>query len=167
MGIVKPQRDICQDCAKVPRNALPRREQLLLRRRFRFCHHDPQQYRRMARQYFRSHEALQISEAFKDCLGPETRKYICAPCSNCKGQIRELLNTMILTPRTASAYGGLVELIVNAMSNKPARLHHGKATNKIGQNRRGANPAPFASLIKKMFFTEVKTSSDIPGCPCG
>ncbi len=59
----------------------------------------------------------QISEAFKDCLGPETRKYICAPCSNCKGQIRELLEHNDLYTKNSFAYGGLVELIVNAMSN--------------------------------------------------
>ncbi|MBO4301643.1 MAG: (Fe-S)-binding protein [Desulfovibrio sp.] len=59
----------------------------------------------------------QISEAFKDCLGPETRKYICAPCSNCKGQIRELLEHNDLYTKNNFAYGGLVELIVNCMSN--------------------------------------------------
>lgn len=59
----------------------------------------------------------QISEAFKDCLGPETKKYICAPCSNCKGQIREILEHNDLYTKNNFAYGGLVELIVNAMTN--------------------------------------------------
>ncbi|MDR2743740.1 MAG: (Fe-S)-binding protein, partial [Desulfovibrio sp.] len=59
----------------------------------------------------------QIGEAFKDCLGPETKKYICAPCSNCKGQIREILEHNGLYAKNSFAYGGLVELIVNAMSN--------------------------------------------------
>ena len=59
----------------------------------------------------------QIAEAFKDCLGPETRKYICAPCSNCKGQIREMLEHNDLYTKNNFAYGGLVELIVNAMVN--------------------------------------------------
>ncbi len=57
----------------------------------------------------------QIQEAFKDCLGPETRKYICAPCSNCKGQIRDMLETNDLFGKNSFAYGGIVELIVNAM----------------------------------------------------
>ncbi len=57
----------------------------------------------------------QISEAFKDCLGPETKKYICAPCSNCKGQIRDMLEMNDLYTKNMFAYGGLVELIVNAM----------------------------------------------------
>ena len=59
----------------------------------------------------------QIGEAFKDCLGPETKKYICAPCSNCKGQIRELLEHSDLFEKNSFAYGGLVELIVNCMTN--------------------------------------------------
>ena len=59
----------------------------------------------------------QIGEAFKDCLGPETKKYICAPCSNCKGQIRELLEHSDLYEKNSFAYGGLVELIVNCMEN--------------------------------------------------
>lgn len=59
----------------------------------------------------------QIGEAFKDCLGPETKKYICAPCSNCKGQIRELLEHNDLYEKNSFAYGGLVELIANCMEN--------------------------------------------------
>lgn len=59
----------------------------------------------------------QISEAFKDCLGPETKKYICAPCSNCKGQIRDILEENDLYSKNSFAYGGLVELIVNAMTD--------------------------------------------------
>jgi Fe-S oxidoreductase len=59
----------------------------------------------------------QIAEAFKDCLGPETKKYICAPCSNCKGQIREILAHNDLYTKNSFAYGGLVELIANAMVN--------------------------------------------------
>ena len=59
----------------------------------------------------------QIAQAFKDCLGPETKKYICAPCSNCKGQIREMLEHSDLYTKNSFAYGGLVELIVNAMVN--------------------------------------------------
>jgi Fe-S oxidoreductase len=57
----------------------------------------------------------QICEAFSDCLGPETKKYVCAPCSNCKGQIREMLHISNLTEKNSIAYGGIVELIVNAM----------------------------------------------------
>lgn len=57
----------------------------------------------------------QICNAFTECLGPETKKYVCAPCSNCKGQIRELLAHNNLLETNSIAYGGIVELIVNAM----------------------------------------------------
>jgi Fe-S oxidoreductase len=57
----------------------------------------------------------QICEAFGDCLGPETKKYICAPCSNCKGQIREIIKHSGLLEKNSLQYGGVVELIVNAM----------------------------------------------------
>lgn len=59
----------------------------------------------------------QICAAFADCMGPETKKYICAPCSNCKGQIREMLEHNDMYEKNMFAYGGLVELIVNAMTN--------------------------------------------------
>lgn len=57
----------------------------------------------------------QILAAFSDCLGPETPKYVCAPCSNCKGQIRDMLAYYGLWDKHRILYGGLVELIVNAM----------------------------------------------------
>jgi Fe-S oxidoreductase len=57
----------------------------------------------------------QIIDAFADQPGPEVKKYLCAPCSNCKGQIRDLLNYYGALERSGITYGGLVELIVNAM----------------------------------------------------
>ncbi len=57
----------------------------------------------------------QILEAFSDCIEPETRKYLCAPCSNCKGQMRDMLGYYGAWERCGILYGGLVELIVNAM----------------------------------------------------
>ena len=33
----------------------------------------------------------QLDKAFGDEIGPETKKYLCAPCSNCKGQMRDLI----------------------------------------------------------------------------
>jgi Fe-S oxidoreductase len=59
----------------------------------------------------------QIGTAFADCLEAKTRKYICAPCSNCKGQIRDILRTSDLTEKYNLHYGGLAELVVNAMSD--------------------------------------------------
>jgi hypothetical protein len=57
----------------------------------------------------------QILRAFSDSLGPDTRKYVCAPCSNCKGQIRDLLAYYGAWEKCGIFYGGLAELIVNAM----------------------------------------------------
>ncbi|MGD8393855.1 MAG: (Fe-S)-binding protein [Candidatus Eiseniibacteriota bacterium] len=57
----------------------------------------------------------QILGAFQDCISPDVNKYVCAPCSNCKGQIRDLLTYYDAWNRTRILYGGLVELVVNAM----------------------------------------------------
>ncbi|MFC1477347.1 (Fe-S)-binding protein [candidate division KSB1 bacterium] len=57
----------------------------------------------------------QILNAFQDCIDPSIDKYICAPCSNCKGQIRDMLSYYDARAKTGMIYGGLVELIVNAM----------------------------------------------------
>ncbi len=57
----------------------------------------------------------QILGAFSDCPGPETKKYVCAPCSNCKGQIRDIFDYYGVREKSGITYGGLVEIIVNAM----------------------------------------------------
>ena len=65
----------------------------------------------------------QVLNAFADCLDPAIPKYICAPCSNCKGQFRDILRYYELTEKYNIRYVGLVELIVNAMANvKPGFL---------------------------------------------
>jgi Fe-S oxidoreductase len=65
----------------------------------------------------------QVLNAFGDCLEPETPKYVCAPCSNCKGQMRDLFAYWNLWDKHQILYGGLVELIVNAMADvKPGFL---------------------------------------------
>ncbi len=61
----------------------------------------------------------QILEAFSDSIGPDTPKYVCAPCSNCKGQMRDLLTHYEAWERCRILYGGLVELIANAMPQLP------------------------------------------------
>jgi Fe-S oxidoreductase len=59
----------------------------------------------------------QVLNAFSDCLDPETNKYVCAPCSNCKGQLRDIFAYYDLWEKNRILYGGLVELIVNAMTD--------------------------------------------------
>jgi Fe-S oxidoreductase len=57
----------------------------------------------------------QILETFQEVITPETKKYVCAPCSNCKGQIRELFNYYDVWGKSSIFYGGLAELIANAL----------------------------------------------------
>jgi Fe-S oxidoreductase len=57
----------------------------------------------------------QILEAFRDTPDPDIKKYVCAPCSNCKGQMRDLFTFFNVWEKSGILYGGLVELIVNAM----------------------------------------------------
>ncbi len=57
----------------------------------------------------------QILDAFQDVIDPNIRKMVCAPCSNCKGGIREILSYYDAWEKTGIAYTGLVEFIVNAM----------------------------------------------------
>jgi len=58
----------------------------------------------------------QILDSFSD-VDPTggTKKYVCAPCSNCKGQFRDLFDYYGAKEKSGLYYGGLVELIVNAM----------------------------------------------------
>jgi Fe-S oxidoreductase len=59
----------------------------------------------------------QILNAFGDCMDPSIPKYLCAPCSNCKGQFRDMLAYYDLWEQNRILYGGLVELVVNAMED--------------------------------------------------
>jgi len=62
----------------------------------------------------------QILEVFQGVISPEVHKYVCTPCSNCKGQIRDLFNYYRVNEECGIFYGGLVELIANAMAG-PAK----------------------------------------------
>ncbi|OGU41176.1 MAG: 4Fe-4S ferredoxin [Ignavibacteria bacterium GWB2_35_12] len=58
----------------------------------------------------------QVLNAFADeSPGPETPKYVCAPCSNCKGAFRDMFDFYGAKTKSGLYYAGLVELIVNAM----------------------------------------------------
>ena len=58
----------------------------------------------------------QTLDAFQDTISPDISKIVCAPCSNCKGQIRELFQDYKVGERCNIEYTGLVELIANAMT---------------------------------------------------
>ncbi|MCX7781112.1 MAG: (Fe-S)-binding protein [Negativicutes bacterium] len=65
-------------------------------------------------------KAQQVLEAFKDVLDPSIPKYYCAPCSNCKGAARDaLMHHYGFRDKYNIIYGGLVELMVNAMIDVP------------------------------------------------
>ncbi len=58
----------------------------------------------------------QILRAFPESIADSSiPKYVCAPCSNCKGSIREILKYYQATDKFNVQYGGLVELMVNAL----------------------------------------------------
>jgi hypothetical protein len=57
----------------------------------------------------------QVMDVFQDVIGPETVKYISAPCSNCKGQFRDLITYYNLGELFNIHYTGFAESIVNAM----------------------------------------------------
>ncbi len=57
----------------------------------------------------------QVLEAFNDKPAPEVKKYICAPCLNCKLQFRDILDYYGAREKSGIICGGLAELIVNAM----------------------------------------------------
>lgn len=61
----------------------------------------------------------QVLTAFEGEMDPSVPKYVCAPCSNCKGQLRDILDFHGLAEGYNIRYGGLVELIVNAMPDLP------------------------------------------------
>jgi len=66
----------------------------------------------------------QILNAFtKEEHDQKVNKYVCAPCSNCKGQIRDVLTYYDAWERDRILYGGLVELIVNAMTDVREGFH--------------------------------------------
>jgi len=57
----------------------------------------------------------QILGAFQGEMDPTVKKMVCAPCSNCKGMIRDAFEHYEVYPKTGIWYTGLVEMMVNAM----------------------------------------------------
>lgn len=58
----------------------------------------------------------QILQAFQgEPWGADHHKYVCTPCSNCKGQVRDLFAFYRAPQRAGLYYGGLVDLMVNAL----------------------------------------------------
>ncbi len=116
MGIIKPQRDIVKKLCPQFREMNPNGP-------FNYCCGGGSGYAIMSRNNIPEwrfkitgrKKLEQILNAFSDCRGPETKKYVCAPCSNCKGQLRDVFERYELLDKEQLTYSGIVELIVNAM----------------------------------------------------
>jgi len=119
MGIVSPQREIIK--AVVPEERFREMEPHGVEN---YCcgggsgfaimsghNFDEWRHRFSGRRKFR-----QVLETFKDePMDKEHPKYVCAPCSNCKGQLRDIIKHYDAWEKAGIGYGGLVELMVNAM----------------------------------------------------
>jgi Fe-S oxidoreductase len=116
MGIVEPQREILRKLCPQFREMTPHGVE-------NYCCGGGSGFAIMSRHNFKDWrlsiagrmKLKQVLEAFADCPGPEIKKYVCAPCSNCKGQLRDLFQHYDVWEKSGILYGGLVELIANAM----------------------------------------------------
>ncbi|MFH1844367.1 MAG: (Fe-S)-binding protein [bacterium] len=118
MGIVQPQRRIIKEICPQFREMTPHGvENYCCGGGSGFAIMSPFNFQDWRLQISGRKKVQQVLNAFADTdlENPEQRKYLCAPCSNCKGQLRDLLEYYEITKRSGIFYGGLVELIVNAM----------------------------------------------------
>lgn len=67
-------------------------------------------------------KAKQILDTFSDIIEPDIQKCIIAPCSNCKGSMREIFGHYGIGEQFNMNYTGLVELMVNAMADLPEQF---------------------------------------------
>jgi Fe-S oxidoreductase len=117
MGIVEPQRRLLRKIAPQFREMEPHGV-------YNYCCGGGSGFAIMSPYNFRDwrlsvsgrKKLLQVLEAFKN-EPQDINKYLCAPCSNCKGQLRDLFEYYGVWEKSHILYGGLVELIVNAMQD--------------------------------------------------
>jgi len=116
MGIVKPQRRILHKIAPQFREMTPHGvENYCCGGGSGFAIMSPYNFADWRNLVSSRKKFLQILDAFKD-EPQDVPKYVCAPCSNCKGAIRDIFQYYHAQERSHLHYGGLVELIVNAMA---------------------------------------------------
>ncbi len=127
MGIIKPQRDILKKICPQFREMDPHGP-------MNYCCGGGSGYAIMTRNTIPEwrtrltgrKKLSQVLDVFSDCRGPATPKYIAAPCSNCKGQFRDMIEHYDLLEKERITYGGIVELVVNAMTDvKPGFIKWG------------------------------------------
>lgn len=122
-GIVEPQRRVLRACTKDFREMTPNRE-------MNYCCGGGSGFAIMPSYNFNEWKmkvagrmkVKQMLEVFSDVLEKDVVKYVCAPCSNCKGQLRDLIRHYDLWKKYRITYGGLADLIVNAMADIPRFL---------------------------------------------
>jgi len=118
MGIVEPQREIMRQVCPQFREMHPHGvDNYCCGGGSGFAIMSPNTFPQWRAEVSGRKKVQQILAAFSDCLDPEIPKYVCAPCSNCKGQIRDTLAHHDIWKRHRILYGGLVELVVNAMTD--------------------------------------------------
>jgi Fe-S oxidoreductase len=118
MGIVEPQR-------RILRHIAPRFREMTPHGVHNYCCGGGSGFAIMSGNNFANWRMLvsgrikirQVLDAFAGELDPSIPKYVCTPCSNCKGQFRDLFRAYGLWERSRINYGGLVELVVNAMAD--------------------------------------------------
>ena len=121
MGIVQPQREILKRiCAQPLRELAPRGvRNYCCGGGSGFAIMDTLNFAQWKKSVPQRMKVKQVLEAFQDVLDPSINKYVTAPCSNCKGALRDAIAYYGLWDRYHIAYGGLVDLMVNAMVDLP------------------------------------------------
>ncbi len=118
MGIVEPQREILRAVAPQFREMYPHGvDNYCCGGGSGFAIMSPNTFPQWRAEVAGRRKVQQILSAFADCLDPAIPKYVCAPCSNCKGQIRDSFAHHDIWKQHRILYGGLVELVVNAMTD--------------------------------------------------
>ncbi len=118
MGIVQPQRDILNRIAPGFREMTPHGvNNYCCGGGSGFAIMTPNNFEDWRAQVSGRKKLEQIVNAFSDCLDDGNPKFVCAPCSNCKGQIRDLFVYHDVWKKNRIFYGGIAELIGNAMTD--------------------------------------------------
>jgi Fe-S oxidoreductase len=118
MGIVEPQREIIRKIAPQFREMTPHGvDNYCCGGGSGFAIMSPNNFGHWRYNVSGRKKLEQVLNVFKDTCRPGAQNYLCAPCSNCKGQLRDILFHYGAFDKCGILYGGLVELIVNAMTD--------------------------------------------------
>jgi Fe-S oxidoreductase len=121
MGIVAPQRNIIKRvCAQPLRELAPQGvNNYCCGGGSGFAIMDTLNFSQWRKSVSSRMKVKQVLDAFADVLDPAAPKYVTAPCSNCKGALRDAIGHYGLWDKYRIMYGGLVDLMVNAMADLP------------------------------------------------